>query len=187
MEKRFRNSRLARLPKRLRRNVRDGYEMRRLIAITVLVVACLFSTGCALLCCGFHQQKSLGIIDASIVGAKLTVPEKCPEHVCGIILAFSEEMGGLKPDSPRHPDWPLVIRLQIAELKTQRVVLDKELTRNQMIFANWHSPRTAVMLDIDQPRPYKLLKEGVVYQFTVQVVTPMTNKGNAEFYLHWID
>ena len=154
--------------------------MMRISSCAVLFV---FVLGCG----ASGKDKKLGTIDLSTAGSTCNTAFRWNQHFPGLAFVVRDGKGNTHSTGQR-PDWPLALQLDILDAGSGAKVASSIITKEQMVFANWHLPDTCFLYNSPNTQKWeRLLVPGHSYDFTVTVLQPVTGLGNAEVDMHWVE
>ena len=149
----------------------------------------LFMIGCVIISCSCIAIKSipmsvaLGKIDVSKKPSILESMFVCPVEINDFSIVFEDDVGGQR-NICSHPQWPLTLRIKIAEKATHRQVVNRVLTNKQMQFTNWAIPFTTIRLDISENKWLGyFLEPKKEYLLSIEVIEPYRKLGTGEVFL----
>src|ERR1043166_7633811 len=131
-----------------------------------LILIFAFFAGCG------ARYAAVGHIDLSSKGAKCEKILSYPgaRGAPGLELTLSDANGSTRKYGS-HPDWLLVIQVDVIDAQSSKVVVSTKVTKERMQFAGWHLPATCLSLPMLERR--SVLQERHSYQFCAHVLEPV--------------
>jgi len=145
----------------------------------LLLLFSLILTGCY-----NRHSVSVGNIDLSEKGSTCQNRFVWSDHYTPeMLLMLSDTNGSTRPIGG-HPDWPVVIQLEVIDASSGGTVLSNRVTRDDMQFMKWDSPSACLSFPIvRQPRD---LEADHKYKFVLTVAEGAPGLGSAHAYIWWV-
>jgi hypothetical protein len=151
-------------------------------ALSVLFLAGVLA-GCSFLFGVHSHDKNMGRIDLSARAANCESVSKWNSYNPGFVLLLSDTNGAARPFGA-NPDWALVMRLDVIDKSTGKLVATCRIAKEQIEFANWYVPATCLLLRT--PKLDGILQADHSYKFVLTVLQEEKNFGSAKVFMHWL-
>jgi hypothetical protein len=158
------------------RDIVTSSSIFRALLVLVLSIAL---TGCY-----ERHSVSVGRINLSEKGSECQTRFKWSYHYTPEMLLVLTDTNGATRPFRAHPDWPIVIQLEVIDTDGGQTVLSNHVTQADMTFMQSDSPSTCLSFPI--VRQPENLEADHRYKFVLTVVQEVKGLGFAHAYMWWV-
>ena len=162
--------------------IRSGDRMKRFTCWS-LVALLLGLAGCY--CKAMPKAVSLGKIALSPRAEAFEATFSYPKgFFSGLTLAFHDGKGNQRRFC-EHPDWPLVLSVEIRDKSTGQILVVSEITKDQMQYTSWHDASTSLLLNLSTD-DNRTIGPGQEYLILIKTLTPDQSRSEGELFANWV-